>query len=132
MASRSACFARPGRCSENFKPGTEVSISLNVEPLAWPGFKSNVSIWLGPPLIHSRMHERERAGCVSAPRARASNQPDIDPAITPVDESFIHSRRERWGVNMVGFLVIHDEFRAVQQRPEHVGQRGFLAVGSGL
>ena len=51
-----------GRCSLILMPGDAVSISLNGPPLAWPGLRSKVSIWLGPPFIHSRMHDRLRCG----------------------------------------------------------------------
>ena len=36
-------------------PGTAVSIALVSPPFLWPGLGSNVSNWLGPPAIQSRM-----------------------------------------------------------------------------
>ena len=46
-------LASLGRCSLNLSPGTLVSFSLNSPPLACPGFISNVSVCVGPPVIHS-------------------------------------------------------------------------------
>src|SRR5438876_3315562 len=95
------CLAILGRCSLILMPGTAVEISLNGPPLLVPGFKSNVSIWLGPPFIHRRMHERRRCGLLAAAAARFSSQPDIEKLITPADDSVSHSRRERAGVRVM-------------------------------
>ena len=78
MAMCFMCLAIFGRCSLILMPGTLVSISLNGPPLAWPGLRSKVSIWLGPPVIHSRMHERLRCGLAAVSAARASSQPDSE------------------------------------------------------
>ncbi len=37
-------------------PETLVAIALVSPPLDWPGFGLNVSNWLGPPDIQSKMH----------------------------------------------------------------------------
>src|SRR5947209_2596813 len=98
-AMRSANLAIRGRCSLTLMPGTLVAISLYGPPLAWPGLRSNVSIWLGPPFIHSRMHDRLRLGSRAAPAARFSSQPDIEKPTTPAAESLSQSRRDRRGVS---------------------------------
>src|SRR3990172_3728024 len=56
-------------------PGAAVSISLNVPPWACPGFMSNVSVWLGPPFIHSRMQWRRLSVLAATCSANAGNQP---------------------------------------------------------
>jgi hypothetical protein len=53
-----AIAASFGRCSLIRIPGTAVSISLNGPPFLWPGLRSQVSVWLGPPDIHRTMHAR--------------------------------------------------------------------------
>ena len=72
------CLATFGRCSLILMPGTLVAISLKGPPLAWPGLRSKVSIWLGPPFIHSRMHERLRCGSSAAAAASRPSQPDSE------------------------------------------------------
>src|SRR5438445_13221437 len=86
-----------GRCSLILSPGALVAISLKGPPLACPGLRSKVSIWLGPPFIHSRMHARLRSGCAAAALARFSIQPETDEATTPAADSFSQSRRDRRG-----------------------------------
>src|SRR4051794_8614093 len=77
-------------------PGTRVSIALNGPPFAWPGLRSNVSIWLGPPAIHSRMHERLRCGGLAEARAASDSiQPDAETPAMPADMICIQRRRER-------------------------------------
>src|SRR5436190_12011248 len=51
---RAACF---GRCSQIIVPGTRVRITLKGPRFSGgrDGLGSQVSIWLGPPAIHSRM-----------------------------------------------------------------------------
>src|SRR5579875_1352379 len=93
MARGFAFVARGGRCSLNLMPGTVVAISLKGPPLAWPGFKSKVSIWLGPPFIHKRMQARLRSGLAAAAAARFSSQPDIEAPSTPAADKRSHSRR---------------------------------------
>ncbi len=58
--------------------GDGVSISRKGPPLAWPGLRSKVSIWLGPPFIQSRMHDRRRCGWPAASAAMLSSQPDME------------------------------------------------------
>src|SRR5437016_617058 len=53
-----------GRCSLMRIPLTEVSISLNGPPVGWPGLRSKVSIWLGPPVIQRKMTDRARGGAL--------------------------------------------------------------------
>jgi len=36
-------------------PVTLLDMGRNGPAVGWPGFRSNVSIWLAPPFIHSRM-----------------------------------------------------------------------------
>src|SRR5436305_1734554 len=54
-ASRSARPASFGRCSHTWTPGTLVATGLNSPALGVPGFMSKVSVWAGPPAIHSRI-----------------------------------------------------------------------------
>src|SRR5947209_5466540 len=141
------CLAILGRCSLILMLGTAVEISLKGPPLTVPGFKSNVSIWLGPPFIHRRMHERRRWGLLAAAAARFSSQPDMEKLTTPADVRVSHSRREREGVRVmvdaplggkpggcpwlgVFPLMVKDELAAVEDRPEHIGQ-GIVLGGGG-
>jgi hypothetical protein len=78
MIARSfICLATPGRCSLMRTPGAAVAISLKGPPLACPGFKSKVSVWLGPPFIHSKMHDLPclAAALPAAAAANRGNQP---------------------------------------------------------
>ena len=50
-----AILAVSGKYSEISIPDTAVGMALVSPPLAWPGLGENVSNWLGPPFIHSRM-----------------------------------------------------------------------------
>src|SRR5262245_4576410 len=93
-----ACFislANLGKCSLIWMPGTLVLIGLKVPALAVPGFMSKVSLWLGPPAIHRRMHDLGLAVWAAAPCARTLNQPDSDRPLTPAAASFRASRRFR-------------------------------------
>ena len=72
------CVANFGRCSEICMPGTDVSTGLNGPPLACPGFRSKVSIWLGPPDIHSKIQARRRSERMAASSANAFIQPDAE------------------------------------------------------
>ena len=135
-------------------PGTAVSIALNGPPLAWPGFGSNVSIWLGPPVIQSRMHAFLRVGSAAARPARR-----LDPARS---RGGGHARRgqlqqlparqfgrgsvrhraapgeARWrcrsGISAIAIRrssVIQQELGPVQQGPEDVGEGLLRVVRSG-
>ncbi len=61
--------------------GARVLMARNGPPVERPGFGSNVSMWLGPPLSHKRMHALalgEGPGAASAGRdakARATSAP---------------------------------------------------------
>src|SRR5260221_2652737 len=90
MASLSARLASWGKCSEKGMRATLVAISLNGPPLAWPGLRSQVSIWLGPPFIHSRMQARLRAGSLAV---SAASQPDSDTPAALAAASRKKSRR---------------------------------------
>src|SRR5262245_56273013 len=94
-ASLSPCLASFGRCSLKRTPGAFVAISLNGPPLACPGLRSKVSIWLGPPFIHKRMHARLRCGSFAAASAMRSSQPDIEKPTHPAAVSRSRSRRDR-------------------------------------
>src|SRR5437588_1419131 len=104
-AMRSANRAIFGRCSLILMPGTLVAVSLKDPPLAWPGLRSNVSIWLGPPFIHNRMHERLRCGWEAVSAARLSSQPDIEWLMTPAAVSRSQSRLDRRGRSGQAFSV---------------------------
>src|SRR5262249_39754145 len=95
-----------GRCSLIWMPGTAVGMALYGPPLTWPGFRSKVSIWLGPPVIHRRMQAFLRFGCAAASLARASNHPAALQLATPADISRSQSRREIWGGRELGVMVI--------------------------
>src|SRR5947209_3549725 len=145
-ANWSPNLASLGRCSLIFRPAALVSISLNGPPLAWPGLRSHRSMVLGPPLIHSRMHERLRLGSRAAPAARRSSQPDIEAPAKPAVVSRSRSRREKvFGEVMSGIsrfegrlrlcrceaasgLVTEQELAAVEQDPEDVGQGPLLPL----
>ena len=50
-------FAIFGRCSLISMPGAEVAMGLKSPAPLLPGLRSKVSLWLGPPSIHIRMHD---------------------------------------------------------------------------
>src|SRR5258708_2509642 len=89
------CRAIFGRCSLILTPGAAVAISFDGPPFAWPTLRSHRSMVAGPPFIHSRMHERLRDGSPAAALASEPSQPDIEVPMTPADDSFSHSRRDR-------------------------------------
>src|SRR5205807_3308128 len=107
-----ASFSSPanrGKCSLMRMPGTAVGISLKGPPWAVPGFRSKVSLWLGPPSIHSRMHDLCLAPVAAARPASTLSQPDSDAPVTPAAVSLSRSRRDRppgeLPFSMGGFLV---------------------------
>jgi hypothetical protein len=66
-------LATPGRCSLISIPGALVFIGLNSPAPLLSGFKSRVSLWLGPPSIHRRMQCLALAfGLATVPAARAA------------------------------------------------------------
>src|SRR5437868_10618273 len=83
------------RCSEISMPGTLVLIGLNSPASLVPGFMSKVSLWLGPPSIHSRMHDFVLAFVSAARAASGASHPDSDGVSMPSDESRRKSRREK-------------------------------------
>src|SRR5438132_7066008 len=93
-ATCSMFLASRGRCSLIRMPGIDVWISLKGPPLTCPGFRSKVSIWLGPPVIHRRMQALRRFGCAAAAFARASNHPETQQPAAPADVKRSQSRRE--------------------------------------
>src|SRR5438309_916737 len=74
-------------------PGTDVGIGLNSPASFVPGFMSNVSFWLGPPSIQSRMHALCFRPAPAAVAARESNHPDADARAAPAAENRRKSRR---------------------------------------
>src|SRR5438105_3412549 len=84
-----------GRCSEICTPDTLVAIGLNSPASLVPGFMSKVSLWLGPPSIHKRMHDLVFARASAARAASGASQPDSDGASTPSDDRRRKSRREK-------------------------------------
>src|SRR6516165_3284590 len=98
-------------------PGTEVAIGLNSPASLVPGFMSNVSFWLGPPSIHSRMHALCLRADSAARAASRSNQPEAEARAAPAAENRRRSRRERVAVRA---LVMR---RLLSQRSEVRGQR---------
>ena len=75
-AMRSVNLAIFGRCSLKRIGSAAVWISRKGPPLAEPGLRSKVSIWLGPPSIHKRTHDRLRRGSVARSAASAGSQPE--------------------------------------------------------
>src|SRR5205823_10584157 len=71
--------------------------------------RSNVSVWLGPPDIHSKMQERTRC-LMPVAWANAPSQPEAEtpemPA-TPAAESLSQSRREK-PIRMADFASFID------------------------
>ena len=88
-----------GRCSEIRTPGAAVSIALNGPPCEWPGLGSKVSVWLGPPVIHKRMHDFRRFGSDAAEAASVPNQPEADEPRAPAEASLINCRRLKRGAS---------------------------------
>src|SRR5260370_38875935 len=70
------------------------SMSVTGSRFLWPGLRSKVSIWLGPPLIHKRMQARLRSLLLATSAASVSNQPDIEAPMAPAEASFNQSRRD--------------------------------------
>src|SRR5437763_16165892 len=98
-------------------PGTEVAIGLNSPASFVPGFMSNVSFWLGPPAIHSRMHDLCFTPDPAAPAATWPSHPDADVRAAPAAVNRRKSRRER---SVVRVPVMR---RLLGRGPEVRGQR---------
>src|SRR5438128_7931771 len=75
-------------------PGTAVAIGRNSPASGVPGFMSNVSFWLGPPSIHSRMHALCLTPDPAACAAIRSSQPDIEVRAAPAAENLRKARRD--------------------------------------
>ena len=86
--------ARFGKCSLRNRPGVEVAIVLNGPPFGCSGFGSNVSVWLGPPFIQSRMQFRLRRGSPAAAEARRGNQPEVENPSVPAMIACKYWRRD--------------------------------------
>src|SRR5947209_19314757 len=118
----SVCWASLGRCSLISMPGTLVWIGLNSPAPALCGLRSNVSLWLGPPSIHSRMHDLVLSFAWAARVARTLSQPDIEAPSTPAADSLTKSRRDnplriadcglRIEENMIGSSAVGGRDRA--------------------
>src|SRR5262245_51512410 len=91
-ARLSICLESLGKYSLIVIPGTEVSIALRPPPLSWAGFGSKVSNWLGPPVIHNRMHARLRSRRFAVWSASAGSQGDMEPPTTPAADRRSQSR----------------------------------------
>src|SRR5262245_34649103 len=104
-----------------------VSMALNGPLVSEPGLGSKVSMWLGPPLSHSRMHALARRAAASAATSRWSIGDRASPSV-PTRPVPRNSRRvgRRWGKNIVrtsgagARLVVGGELRRVEQDPEDV------------
>src|SRR5208282_561118 len=89
-------------------PGTLVAIGLSSLVLL-AGLGSKVSIWLGPPVMNSRMQllcfGLLPADWSAARAARISSQPETGAVRMPAADSLSRSRREREEENMVFFSL---------------------------
>src|SRR4051812_20734220 len=98
IASRSAIAAIFGRYSHTGMPVTFDGCGRNGPAVGRPGFMSNVSIWLAPPLAHRRMQRLPRFAA-SAAAVRAWNSPPqlatAPPAVTKAP--LRNARRARCG-----------------------------------
>src|SRR5262249_61447287 len=75
-------------------PGTDVAIGRNSPASGVPGFMSNVSFWLGPPSIQSKMHDLCLAPDPAACAAIRSSQPDAEVRAAPAAENLRNARRD--------------------------------------
>src|SRR4051812_45084129 len=76
-------------------PGALVLIARNGPPWAVFGLRSKVSLWLGPPSIHSTTQRLLRWPAWAVWLARIGSQPDSDAAPTPRADRLRKSRRDR-------------------------------------
>src|SRR5262249_30474042 len=91
-----ACFmswAILGKCSLISMPGASVLTGLNSPAPLDSGLRSKVSLWLGPPAIHSRMHDLVFLPWAAAARASTGRKPEDEAAETPAAVSCLMSRR---------------------------------------
>src|SRR5262249_50531905 len=130
-------------------PGTEVAIGRNSPASLVPGFMSKVSFWLGPPSIHSRMHDLCLTPDPAACAAIRSSQPEDEVSAAPAAENFKNARRDSSALRelvMRGLpgkgrpparpparrlLMIQGKLTGIQQGPEDVavGFRRIAVVG---
>jgi hypothetical protein len=98
-----------GRCSQTWMPGTAVAIGLKALVLL-SGFGSNVSMWLAPPTMNSRMQllclGEPTTDCSAARAARVPSQPDAGTPRAPAAVRRSQSRRERLGVIIANLRVV--------------------------
>src|SRR5262245_56087920 len=91
-------LATSGRCWLISIPGALVLIGLNSPAPLLSGFRSSVSLWLGPPSLQRRMQRLAfafgLAGDSSARAARTFIQPENEAPNTPAADSFRKSRRD--------------------------------------
>src|SRR5262245_5121494 len=127
MAACCICWANFGKCSLIWMPGTEVAIGLNSPASLVPGFMSNVSFWLGPPSIQSRMHDLCLTPEPAAWAAIRSNQPDIEVRAAPAAANLSQSRRDRSAPGELlirrlppEVLMIQGKLTAIEQGPEDI------------
>src|SRR6202012_1734594 len=126
-----AAAASFGRCSLNRSPGTAVAVSLYGPPFLWPGLRSQVSVWLGPPDIHRTMHALVGFFSAAAARRGSHGQAAAPNALA----TLIRTRSRRLNSRAVmgpSPLGTEDEFGTVEQRPEDVRERlslGLWVVG---
>src|SRR6185503_1062332 len=104
--------AMRGRCSQIWIPRTAVSMALKGPFVSWPGFGSNVSMWLGPPSMKRTITALAFA---RAPASCAIRAGEIDAAA--VAPSPIRRNERRSSSHM---SVPRHEFRGIQQGPEEV------------
>ena len=97
-ATLSICFAIFGISSQIWMPGTLVAMGRNGPPVGRPGFMSNVSNWLAPPFIHSRMQCLLLLADLRGQRRRAGQPAPVHHhAARGGGQSALHEwRRERW------------------------------------
>src|SRR3954452_2291748 len=84
-----------GRFSLIWTPAIVVGMVLVSPPLAWPGLGSNVSNWLGPPPIHSRMQALPDLRNAGALAMRWSCQVKAPAAAAAAGMNFKKSRRRK-------------------------------------
>src|SRR6185436_1965341 len=104
--------AMRGRCSQIWIPRTAVSMALNGPFVSWPGFGSNVSMWLGPPSMKRTITALAFARAAASWAIRAGESDAAAVAPSPI------RRNERRSSSHIS--VPRHEFRGIQQGPEDV------------
>src|SRR5947209_6179402 len=99
-------WASCGKCSLIWTPGTLVLMARYGPPCGVPGLRSKVSLWLGPPSIHSTMHFLACWLFWAARLARIGSQPDSEAPPTPRADSFTKSRRDRPRPGILSCMVL--------------------------